>query len=756
MFRSKGSVAVWVLGGLTIFSLAYFIFSSWFSTPGAPRIEYKPETAPVKIEDEIEELEDDEEEEEEEAEVEDVDEEEEEEEAQAPAKVNVEDQMATMKAQYDAASKDCSALIAAQKFNDAVEKLNELIGLAGKVQRGQAEIVTLYNNRSAMFEKLQDYERSLSDIRVMLMMQPDHVRARTRRGRIYEAQNELNKAVEEYVICNWIEQARQERPSNEARANALFKKIAIQQAAEQLNALRSEVFADTAENESSERPLHSNTTNIKDKLLPSKAYTKNVLETFPNTYTWRRLVDQTTRASLLAKLQDAKDSFNLVANDGTMDILLKKEKAFHVLQSGLEVVQLDLAQDNVSQGFGMLRSVEDAARFLYTETEISDGKKTVCNPDDILHRQHLSQFYELLGTEAQFKSLSGFALRCYRHSYALTNQNFTVQLKLAALYSELEVETAASAIYERLITADTAAVAETNNNANNDDNVSVASKKSTSSVSSHSCVVLPLGLTLDMPQLRLAWTQLHQAALLVQRQADGQYLPDAASKAVEALENYVLAPLDGEGSAESLGAQFIAHVKIVNILTHTKAAMEQQSTDEDNAKCRACIQSAKLLDPEHDSVMLLEAEQLSHEGDVDGALALLEKVKRRLRVKKRIADPEASDVVFMVAKASVLSAQAFQLLQQGNMAEAHNVFSEVDNLYKAALVLDPTAIEVMAQQAQLRSMIFADFDEAVRLIEQALPLFRSRDELQDILQMLVTFKANQKGLQFLRSGLQDS
>lgn len=214
--------------------------------------------------------------------------------------------------------------------------------------------------------------------------------------------------------------------------------------------------------------------------------------------------------------------------------------------------------------------------------------------------------------------------------------------------------------------------------------------------------------------------------------------------------------VDGEGSAESLGAMFIAHVKIVNILTHTKAAMEQVSSDEDNAKCRACIQAAKLLDPEHDSVMLLEAEQLSHEGDVDGALALLDKVKRRLRVKKRVADPEATDVVFMVAKASVLSAQAFVLMGQGNMAEAHQVFSEVDGLYRLALQLDPTAIEVMAQQAQLRSMIFADFDDAVRLIEQALPLFRSRDELQDILQMLVTFRANQRGLHFLRSGLQDS
>jgi len=734
MFKSKGVVAAWLLGGLTFFSLAYFIYSSWFSTPSVLRIGYKPdESADVKVEDEVDDLEE-EEEEEEDVDVEDAEDDEEEVKAAtntaAAAEAAAEDQMKTWKSQYDAASKDCSALIAAQKFPEAVEKLNELISLAGKVQRGQTEIVTLYNNRSAMYEKLQDYEKALSDIRVMLLMQPDHVRARTRRARIYEAQGENNKAVEEYVICNWIEQARQERPTNEARANVLFKKIAIEQAASKLKALRAEVFADSAENESSALPAHSSSTGLKDKLLPSKAYTKNVLETFPNTYTWRRLVDQTTRANLVAKLQDAKEKYNLLADEAAE----KRDAAFQVLKAGLEVVQLDLAQDNVAQGFGVLRSVEDAARSLYiTNTE----------PAEPLYRQHLSQFFELLGTEAQFKSLSGFALRCYRHAQAICRQNFTVQLKLAALYSELEVESASTAIYERLIEADSSAA-------------DAAAASDDVSVSSHSSATYPLGLSLDLPQLRLAWTQLHKAALLVQRQSDGQYLPDAAAKAVEALENNVLAPLEGETSAESLGAQFIAHVKIVNILTHTKAAMEQTPSDEDNAKCRACIQASKLLDPEHDSVMLLEAEQLSHEGDVEGALALLDKVKRRLRVKKRMADPESEDVVYMVAKASVLSAQAFMLLGQGQMAEAHSVFSEVDSLYKAALVLDPTAIEVMAQQAQLRSMIFADFDDAVRLIEQALPLFRSRDELQDILQMLVTFKANQRGLQFLRSGLQDA
>lgn len=226
MFRSKGSIAAWLVGGITLVSLAFFLFSSWFSTPGVPRIEFKSQgEEKVDPVEEVEDLEDDDEEDEEEeedegADVEDVEEEDEEDSAEKTIpsasrseEANKEDHMKVLKAQYDAASKECSALIASQKFAEAVDKLSELIGLAGKVQRGQTEIVTLYNNRSAMFEKIQEYEKALSDIRVMLLMQRDHVRARARRARIYEAQGLLEEAVEEYVICNWIEQSRREMVS---------------------------------------------------------------------------------------------------------------------------------------------------------------------------------------------------------------------------------------------------------------------------------------------------------------------------------------------------------------------------------------------------------------------------------------------------------------------------------------------------------------------------------------------------------------
>lgn len=78
-------------------------------------------------------------------------------------------------------------------------------------------------------------------------------------------------------------------------------------------------------------------------------------------------------------------------------------------------------------------------------------------------------------------------------------------------------------------------------------------------------------------------------------------------------------------------------------------------TPEDHARNRNSIQTAKRLYPDHDTVMLLEAEQLTQEDDLDGALLLLEKAKRRALTKKRMNAEE--DATFVMTKGSVLTAK---------------------------------------------------------------------------------------------------
>ncbi len=67
------------------------------------------------------------------------------------------------------------------------------------------------------------------------------------------------------------------------------------------------------------------------------------------------------------------------------------------------------------------------------------------------------------------------------------------------------------------------------------------------------------------------------------------------------------------------------------------------------------------------------------------------------------------------------------------MMYAQSLFQEVDRLYTKALELDNESLEVKAQYAQLKSMMFGDLDGAVTLLKEALYIARTREEVQDIL-----------------------
>lgn len=91
------------------------------------------------------------------------------------------------KAKYDDANRMATKLIAGNQHARAAEKLSEAIELAKSIASVNKDIPTLYNNRSAMYEKCGEYEKSLQDITVILAMDPNHMKARIRRARVYEA-----------------------------------------------------------------------------------------------------------------------------------------------------------------------------------------------------------------------------------------------------------------------------------------------------------------------------------------------------------------------------------------------------------------------------------------------------------------------------------------------------------------------------------------------------------------------------------------
>ena len=192
--NNRGTISAMVLGGIGIISVSVLVYFFFMRTPtfkaiklegeGAPKDDsssspppkkkdvYEPprSTDSKKASTEAAVVVDD-----------DDDDEEEEEDEDAAA-------VAALKAKFDDANRMASKLIQGQAYERAVEKLTEALDLAPQVPGAAKHIVTLYNNRSAMYEKIKAYDKAMSDITVVLAMDMLHTKVHIRRARICEAQ----------------------------------------------------------------------------------------------------------------------------------------------------------------------------------------------------------------------------------------------------------------------------------------------------------------------------------------------------------------------------------------------------------------------------------------------------------------------------------------------------------------------------------------------------------------------------------------
>eukprot|EP01031_Cornospumella_fuschlensis_P030900 gene30900-37344_t len=187
------------------------------------------------------------------------------------------------KEKYDTAVRLSTKLIKGEKHQEAAEKLTEALALAPGVPSASKDISTLYNNRSAMFEKLGRFEEALRDITVLLTMDCNHAKARVRRARILEQQGKLKGALQDLFYVAFLERLANNnpQPSVNGQIESVGKKLSLQTA--------QQIVQDVLVRETGK------------KQLPTAAFVRNCLDTYTTFPLWRLVCEDPSQQSLEAE-----------------------------------------------------------------------------------------------------------------------------------------------------------------------------------------------------------------------------------------------------------------------------------------------------------------------------------------------------------------------------------------------------------------------------------------------------------------------
>lgn len=190
----------------------------------------------------------------------------------------------------------------------------------------------------------------------------------------------------------------------------------------------------------------------------------------------------------------------------------------------------------------------------------------------------------------------------------------------------------------------------------------------------------------------------------------------------------------------------------MHLPSQVKAQSGYEFTPEERDANLKIILQAKAINPTHEAVMMLEADTLStsSEAKIDDAIAIVDKL---------ISQSDKDDSIPLVIKANILTQKAFMELGMAQQTQqkvyallAQSTFKSVEELYEQAIAVEPdAAVEAMTQHAHFKTMIGEDIVGSEKLVRKALSVARSKDEAQELSQLLVLTSAQLAAIEELNS-----
>lgn len=661
------------------------------------------------------------------------------EEEEARAKAEAEEH----KEKYDNAISMADKFMKGQRYAQAAEKYSEAIDILPKVPSAASNILPLYNNRSAMYEKsgAEFHDKALNDIALVLQLDKTHMKARVRRARILEAKGKINDALIDYTVHFYMEQAKGVMPSSAQKVEDLSKVLAYAKAAKNMDEQLKTAFDKSG---GFQQTTDNKIVHVRD--LPAKSFIRTSLDNFSSVCKWKSKYADTD-------LQELIERYNSFSSSDSVD-----KASLQKVELQMEVVCCALAKESYKTAFNYLAKTTPGVDLLASNRkDLLEVRSLLCGLEMYLRRN-------LLGAEAMWK---GAVLTCQPDaSPELSALLAEAQLNLGNLDTALTMfnDAISNSVLKRAkfsVGGSGSGEAEEEKKVPDAFPLFTAYLATTPSADSAPVKDLAAEVAAGLSKeglVHLSYMLMLRANVWTGRAAENGYKMrgDPITPARIDFElAYALAdgavsgkaastPTDDAGTetetdtaaagddatmvACARNAQIQSLCKRIHLLASTKGLAGDMHTPEDVANCKEYVETAKGIDASHKTLSLLAIDVLAMDEKFDESVELVETF---------IANADEDEGVPFVMKANILTHQGMSSAK--NPADQEATFAKLKaaaDLYEKAMEVEPGCVEARAQACQLKCIV-GDMESAAKLAEEVVKLARSRDEALDLEHLLL-------------------
>jgi tetratricopeptide (TPR) repeat protein len=625
------------------------------------------------------------------------------------------------KEQYDHAISMADKFMKGQRYEQAAEKYSEAIDILPKVPSAAGNILPLYNNRSAMYEKSGPafYDKALNDISLVLQLDQRHMKARVRRARIQEAKGKAKEALIDYTVHFYMEQAKGIMPTSSQKVEDISKAIAYEQATANFQAKLDEAFAKSG-------PYSASTSSVITHVcdLPSRSYIRSGLDSFPSLTKWKVQYGKTD-------LQDLIDAYN------------GAEWSVDKVAIQLEVVTCAIAAENYKTAFNYLSkpSVDDVDLAAAGRKDLLALRAQLMGLDMLLR-------CNLLGAAEYFKAAAGYlpgdvelaalcaetrlslgytddAIEAFNHimlTYLLGHPAMQQQgggdgdgVEKTQEEEQQREFPLFSQYLESVPSADSPAISD------------IAAE--VDGILSSECKVMAAYVLLLRAN---AWSARGAGEGLKMR--DDPITPAQKDNELAcALVETLLAETSTGSSGDRYYSDFVdvaaRKVKVlslckrIHLLGQTKGLTGAAQTPEDVTACKQYVADAKAVDATNKTLSLLEIDVVAMEEKFEESLKMVETY---------LLNADKGEGIPYVIKANIVTHQGMTAAKnQAGEQATFALLKDASDLYDRALEEEPGCVEARAQACQLKCIV-GDMEGAAALAEEVVKLARNRDEAMDL------------------------